>query len=440
MSTLIVDSFIGGGAYGQVHCAQWEGRKVAVKKFLMAQDEVRQAAIQHEINILQCLADRHIIQFYGTTYHEGQLVLIMDYAEGGSLHRAIEARLIADWPMKTRIAQEVVRGLAYIHQKDILHRDLKSMNVLLTRHMEVKLCDFGLATVKVRSASKSTSSAKGTTRWMAPELFTARPKYSTKSDMFALGVVMWELAADCTVPFREQIDNYTVIGLVKNGEREELPGETPLDYRRWVKRCWDQDPAKRPEASEMVTKYDKLDYGVGLSDRECGSDLSLTMTGMTIASSGGEGAKRPNSDTGQSYEEISVLLTKANAGDTTAQVALAVYYEKGIGVEKSKMEAFKWYLRAAASGSTKAQFKTGSCFKYGCGTVRNHAVAAYWLQQAAEGGCPLAQSELGWMYQNGLGVELDHNQALLWYHKSAEQGDLCAQNSLGLMYQKRSGS
>ncbi|KAF9972425.1 hypothetical protein BGZ73_004446, partial [Actinomortierella ambigua] len=132
----------------------------------------------------------------------------MDYAEGGSLKRAIDGGRITDWTDKKRIAQEIVRGLAYIHHEGVIHRDLKSMNILFTRHMEVKLCDFGLATLKVRSAS------------LTPTL-------------------------------KEQPNNEMVIRHVEAGRREELPENTPDDYRKWIERCWDHDPLMRPEASEM---------------------------------------------------------------------------------------------------------------------------------------------------------------------------------------------
>ncbi|KAF9162281.1 hypothetical protein DFQ26_003702 [Actinomortierella ambigua] len=276
-TSLVLGAFIGAGAYGSVYHARWATRKVAIKKLDVGLHEVQHDdQIQLEIDMLKRLQDRHIIQFYGTTYHEDKLVLVMDYAEGGSLQAAIKKRVL-DWTVKIRIAREIVRGLAYIHSEGILHRDLKSGNVLLTRHMEVKLCDFGMATVKVTSSSKSSSHRnsshgsgnssssrsssngnttggplRGTFRWMAPELFSAHPKYSSKSDIYALAMVLWEMAADSTVPFRDQPDNFMVMALVKGGEREVLPDHTPADYRLWVERCWAQDPAKRPYASEMV--------------------------------------------------------------------------------------------------------------------------------------------------------------------------------------------
>ncbi|KAG0234858.1 hypothetical protein BGW42_006135 [Actinomortierella wolfii] len=283
MSTLTIGAFIGAGAYGSVYHARWATREVAIKKFNVSRSEADvDDSIQHEIKVLESLRYRHVIQFYGITYHEERLVLVMDYAEGGSLQRAIKKNIL-DWATKARISQEIVRGLAYIHHERILHRDLKSGNVLLTRHMEVKLGDFGMAAVKVTSGARSSDTLKGTFRWMAPELFATRPAYSTKSDMYALGMVMWEMAANCTVPFKDQLDNFTVISLVKNGEREVIPLDTPAEYRHWVERCWEQDPADRPEAIDMITSGDVLwsDTGTDVPVTDTGTDSTSSFVTLT---------------------------------------------------------------------------------------------------------------------------------------------------------------
>ncbi|KAF9975792.1 hypothetical protein BGZ73_000383 [Actinomortierella ambigua] len=398
-TSLVVRNTIGAGGYGQVYHASWNGRTAAVKKFFVVQDDIRQsAAIQHEIDMLEKLRYRHIIQFYGTTYHEGMLVLVMDYAEGGSLKSAIDGRRITDWATKKRVAQEIVRGLAYIHHEKVLHRDLKSMNVLFTRHMEVKLCDFGLATLKVRSAS-STTTLKGTIRWMAPELFALRPKYSTKSDMYALGMVMWEMAANCTMPFQHQSNNEMVIRFVAAGEREELPKETPDDYRQWVERCWDHDPLKRPEARDMVVEDDVPDH----------------------------------------TSEARALLAHANKDDVEALLELASIYENGTGVVQDDSAAFKWYHRAAELQSALAQAMTGDNFYHGRGTLKDLVAAAYWRRRAAEKGYSEAQLTLGEMYMNGRGVAQDYTEALSWFRKSAEQGKSRAQYNLGLIYMNGQG-
>ncbi|KAF9976351.1 copper transport protein ctr1 [Actinomortierella ambigua] len=441
MSSLVVRNVIGAGGYGHVYHASWKGRKAAVKKFFVVREEVRQsAAIQREIDILKSLVDRHVIQFYGTAYHEGMLVLIMDYAEGGSLKRAIDSRRVTDWPTKKRVAQEIVRGLAYIHHEGVIHRDLKSLNVLFTRHMEVKLCDFGLATIKVRSVVSSTT-LKGTIRWMAPELFVRKPNYSTKSDMYALGIVMWEMAANCTMPFQNQPSNEIVARLVEAGEREELPEDTPDDYRQWVERCWAHDPLERPEASEMVVDDDVSDHG---DDDEVEVDTSLdNMTSdvqiLTTRHSSSDDPGVTGEITDKSPEDVKALLTRASKDDVEALLALASIYENGIGVDRDDSMAFKWYLRAAELHSTLAEAKTGDNFYHGRGTPKDLEAAVHWRRQAAEKGHSEAQLNLGLMYDNGRGVVQDYTEAASWYRKSAEQGNAIAQNNLGLMYQSGYG-
>ncbi|KAG0239680.1 hypothetical protein BGW41_007563 [Actinomortierella wolfii] len=184
------------------------------------------------------------MSFYGVVHQNDEVWLITDYAERGSLKRAIDNALLVGWEIKKRIAQDIAKGLAYIHHEGILHRDLKSANVLLTKSMEVKLCDFGLAIVKDLIEAPSANTLYGTVRWMAPELLNDRPQYSAKSDVYALGMVMWEMAAMCTVPFKRTFDPKAILA----GYRERLPGGTPEDYRLWV----------RPEANDIDLVDDVL--------------------------------------------------------------------------------------------------------------------------------------------------------------------------------------
>ncbi|KAG0227184.1 hypothetical protein BGW41_003944 [Actinomortierella wolfii] len=234
---------------------------VAAKAFNFSRSELSKGSIKKEISILQGLHHPNIIQFYDThTHDDGSVFLIMDLAKKGSLRQAIKNTELVNWDTKTRIAHEIARGLEYIHSKRVIHRDLKSANVLLTEHMTVKLADFGLSEIKI-ATTRSTGTFTGTIGWMAPELFVPRPKYSTKSDMYAFGMVMWEMAAMNTTPFRHHCSRGVLAALVERGLREELPEETPDEYRALVTRCWDSDPEKRPEAIEvkLIDDRDEID-------------------------------------------------------------------------------------------------------------------------------------------------------------------------------------
>ncbi|KAF9154045.1 hypothetical protein DFQ26_000359, partial [Actinomortierella ambigua] len=446
---------IGAGTYGSVYHARLERQEIAIKQFYITiADASSDSAIQQEVQLLASLSDKHIIQVYGTTEHEGRLALLMECAEGGNLEAAIQDRRL-DWPDRTRIAQEVARGLNYIHHKNVLHRDLKSTNVLLThdRRMEVKLCDIGLATVKTRSASMSTLPGENIHHWMAPELLTDTPKYSTKSDMFALGILMWEMAANYTVPLKDK-DSHTKAIEPESSARMALLETMPPKYRHWVERCCEHDPDKRPQASEMVAMYSEPETtSAGEPETTSAGEPETTSasepeTTSAIQAQGAAAGNSPssiriveetNDGVSKPINDVGPLLTRANAGDVGAQVALAAKYESGISVDQSDTEAFKWYLRAARLGSTTAQYKIGSFSLTGRGTVRNDTIGVFWLQRAAEGAHIFAQNELGWIYQNDRGVEHDDKEALSRFLISAVQGDPMAQCNLGLLYQSGLG-
>ncbi|KAF9303284.1 hypothetical protein BGZ74_004050 [Mortierella antarctica] len=449
--------------------------------FHLTKYELSQAAIQREISVLQGLRHRHIIQFYEQCEVNGNVYLVMDLAENGSLASAIEKGTVTDdWPTKIRLAHEIARGLEYMHQKKVIHRDLKSANVLLTKHMEVKLADFGLAAVRTTTSSKSTVSSdsrKGTTRWLAPELLVARPTYSTRSDMYALGMVMWEMAASCTMPFRDQPNCEVVMSLVKDGEREVLPGDTPSEYREWIELCWNHDPYTRPDASMMVLvadmppeqslAYDRDHTSVTFDDSlatgesddglvEATSEMSLFRLSVINTDSNGDSdgdsdGDSPSINSGSSssvvgepdvdenLDEVGILLQNAKRGKVEAQVTLISRYLSGNGVQQDITLAFQWCHRAAEQGHVRSQFALGMMHQSGKGTPRSDIEAVRWFLRAAELGDEDAQVHLGSAYQRGIGISQDVFEAARWYRQAADQGEARAQQNLGFMYQKGLG-
>ncbi|KAF9154145.1 hypothetical protein DFQ26_000324, partial [Actinomortierella ambigua] len=257
----------------------------------------------------------------------------------------------------------MVLGLDFIHHKGIVHRDLKSTNVLLTHHMEVKLCDVGSPTIKAtaRSRCKGNPALNGSLRWMAPELLMNGPQYTTKSDMYALGMVMWEMAANCTRPFQDLLDCSAVVATILRGKREVLPNDTPNDYHQWVLRCWEQDPDKRPEIGDMIATND--------SEPQL-EDVWLSASG----SSSSEATLTSSSPSSASSTDV------RGENDIEALVTLAATYENGTGVAKDDKEAFNIYYRAAVLGSVEAQYKTGTYLYGGGGTQKNHGAAEHWMR------------------------------------------------------------
>ncbi|GLE08823.1 hypothetical protein PINS_up020247 [Pythium insidiosum] len=138
----------------------------------------------------------------------------------------------------------------YLHLCSIMHRDLKSGNVLLDAHGTVKISDFGLSCVLDMSGSHDLTAETGTYRWMAPEVIRHEP-YSTKADVYSFGVVLWEMIAK-DQPFRGLTPIQAAFAVARQQMRPALPRHTPLKIGELVEHCWHQDPNRRPDFSAIL--------------------------------------------------------------------------------------------------------------------------------------------------------------------------------------------
>eukprot|EP01042_Synura_sphagnicola_P036421 gene36421-biopygen4909 len=244
---------LGGGSFGVVYQGTWRMTDVAVKKLLLGQltNDARKE-YETEAQIMKKLRHPNIVQFLGYCISP-RTCIVMEYMPRGSLHQLLrDSQAEIHWDVRMRIALDITRGLAYLHAENIVHRDIKSMNVLLA---EGKAClaDFGLARVKTetRAVSTKSSQAAGTLRWMAPELFSPRAVYTRKSDVYSLGWVLWELASR-RIPFENATTNELIPSLVKEGKREDIPQDCPAWLASVIMDCWQGDPTGRPEAEAVA--------------------------------------------------------------------------------------------------------------------------------------------------------------------------------------------
>jgi serine/threonine protein kinase len=183
------------------------------------------------------------------------MLLLMEWMEGGSLYSALDNHSVMPLLPRLRIsiARNIADGLQHLHANSIIHRDIKSLNVLLTSDSRAKLCDFGLATLQTLTSTR-TGGKGGTYPWSAPEIFQGA-SCDEKTDIYAFGVVMWELLT-CMVPF-EGLSETQVRGLVERAKRPEKPRPLPIGfspaYIQLMERCWHQVMAV---ISRIVASFD----------------------------------------------------------------------------------------------------------------------------------------------------------------------------------------
>ncbi|XP_074269128.1 serine/threonine-protein kinase CTR1-like isoform X2 [Silene latifolia] len=197
-SDLVMRDRIGSGSFGTVHRAEWNGSEVAVK-ILMEHDfhPERCREFLREVAIMKRLRHPNIVLFMGAITEPPNLAIVTEYLCRGSLYRLLHksgGREVLDERRRLSMAFDVAKGMNYLHKRNppIVHRDLKSPNLLVDKKYTVKVCDFGLSRLKANTFLSSKSAA-GTPEWMAPEVLRDEPS-NEKSDVYSFGVILWELA------------------------------------------------------------------------------------------------------------------------------------------------------------------------------------------------------------------------------------------------------
>ncbi len=258
-SALTLVKLLGEGAYGSVYEGVWNEQPVAIKR-LKAQhltekafEELRQEA---QIMFQLGVESKYIVPLKKICLEAPHYSLVMELMPKGSLYQLLHNGQPLPWPIRFQIALDTAWGLKDLHGYSILHRDLKSLNILLDDRLRAKLADFGLAKVKQETSSQSTI-AKGTVLWMAPELFKRKAEVTAAADIWSMGMVLWELAAR-EIPFKDAQNQLQAMGWIEKGEKEEIPVDCPAELKLIIESCWDLTPTNRPTAVQVVERLKPL--------------------------------------------------------------------------------------------------------------------------------------------------------------------------------------
>ncbi|KAH6806082.1 hypothetical protein C2S51_030913 [Perilla frutescens var. frutescens] len=252
---LVLKERIGAGSFGTVHRAEWNGCDVAVK-ILMEQDfhAERFKEFIREVAIMKQLRHPNIVLFMGAVTEPPNLSIVTEYLSRGSLYRLLHkpgAREALDEKRRLSMAYDVAKGMNYLHKRNppVVHRDLKSPNLLVDRKYTVKVCDFGLSRLKANTFLSSKSAA-GTPEWMAPEVLRDEPS-NEKSDVYSFGVILWELAT-LQQPWGNLNPAQVVAAVGFKGKRLEIPRDLNPHIAALIESCWANEPWKRPSFSNVM--------------------------------------------------------------------------------------------------------------------------------------------------------------------------------------------
>ncbi|CAO1621379.1 unnamed protein product [Parajaminaea phylloscopi] len=249
--TFQMGNCIGRGQFGSVYRALNlnSGQMVAVKRIKLegrSEEEVTQ--LMNEVDLLKSLEHPSVVKYEGLVRGPDVVSIILEYVENGSLLHTLKAfgnfpeKLVASYVVK------ILEGLDYLHEKDVVHCDLKAANILTTKNGNVKLSDFGVS-LNLKAIEKvQANDAIGTPNWMAPEVIELKGA-STAADIWSLGCTIIELLTG-KPPYGDMLAMSALFRIVED-DRPPIPDKCSDTLHDFLTRCFAKDPKQRPTAAQL---------------------------------------------------------------------------------------------------------------------------------------------------------------------------------------------
>jgi len=237
---------LGSGQFGVVRRGKWRGTTdVAVK--MMKEGTMSEDDFIEEAKVMTKLQHTNLVQLYGVCSKHRPIYIITEYMKHGSLLsflRKQKASIYSDHCVLLDIALQVCRGMAYLERHNYIHRDLAARNCLVGAENVVKVADFGLARYVIDDQYTSNGGAKFPIKWSPPEVLNFT-RFSSKSDVWAYGVLCWEVFTCGEMPYG-RAKNPEVVERVQRGQILSQPGNCPIKVYEVMRLCWATVPEDRP--------------------------------------------------------------------------------------------------------------------------------------------------------------------------------------------------
>ncbi|POO02115.1 Serine/threonine protein kinase [Trema orientale] len=290
LSKLDIRYVVAQGTYGTVYRGTYDNQDVAVKVLDWGEDGIAtstetaalRASFRQEVAVWHKLDHPNVTKFVGASMGASNLKIpsknssddgygshpskaccvVVEYLAGGTLKQFLirNTRKKLAFKVVIQLALDLSRGLSYLHSKKIVHRDVKTENMLLDAHRNLKIADFGVARVEAQNPRDMTGET-GTLGYMAPEVLDGKP-YNRRCDVYSFGICLWEIYC-CDMPYPDLSFADISSAVVRHNLRPDIPRCCPSSLANIMRKCWDGNADKRPEMDEVVRMLEAIDTSKG---------------------------------------------------------------------------------------------------------------------------------------------------------------------------------